>query len=76
MTRRWHVEHADGRRWTPEEFDAAVVDARSRCRWDPVDMPCDDYAVDSIGVIYLIDEEGMAWSLNERRDDARVVWDG
>lgn len=73
---RWHIAHADGREWTPADFDAAVKSSRERCAWEPYDVGCDDFCVNGFGLVYLVDEEGMAWSLNGRRDDAEVVWDG
>lgn len=75
MNRAFTLAHGDGRPWTGDEFDAAVARRRSRFGLHPADVGCDDYCVSCIGVVYLVDVEGMAWSFAEGRDDMAVVWD-
>lgn len=67
--RRWHLEHADGRRWTDVEIweRGLVCDGLARC---------DDYDVliSRDGLTYLLDWDGGAKMV--RDDDMKVVWDG
>lgn len=71
--RKWHVEHADGRRWTKAELTALV--RRDLGGWDdPGDSEWWDTYIDSKGNVILMDTWG-GWHGVMEGDDMVVVWD-
>ena len=65
--RRWHVEHADGRRWTDEEL------------WESFGTGFNedhDFLVTMDGCLFVADICGDGVFAIDSDDDMRVVWDG
>ena len=72
MSRKWHVEHADGREWTVDELTDAVRAERGHDGLWPVDAGVFATAVGHDGRVYALDD-CQAWHM---LDDCEVVWDG
>lgn len=74
MTRRWHVEHANGRPWDRIELDSLVRRTR-RAEGRPVsDEGCEVACIDQNGEVYLLDTYGD-WNYVMDDEDLVVVWD-
>lgn len=71
--RKWHVEHADGHRWTRAELTALVrrgMGGRDR----PGDCEWWDTYIDQKGNVVLVDTWG-GWHGVTDDVDMEVVWD-
>lgn len=74
-TRRWHLEHADGREWTRDELVEIVRDERRHDGLWPYDVNLFAVSVDGDGgCAYLLDN-CMHWHALFEGDDMAVVWD-
>ena len=76
MSRRWHVEHADGREWT--QFELNELAARLAMRTGCVSLHRENQVlcIDRCGAPILIDGFGAWWYVDAEREDMEVVWDG
>lgn len=70
MSRHWHVEHRDGRRWTWDEIHDLIL---------PIGlygMPAHSLAIDAHDYLILTDETLGAWCYaDEATDDMKLAWD-
>ena len=73
MTRRWHVEHRDGRTWTQGELDRLVRDTRERGSRHPFGEDCWYVCMDGDGSLFLLDSGGEWHCVAD--DDMVVVSD-
>lgn len=74
MARRWHVEHADGSRWTKGELTKIIHDEREHDDLCPFDADLFALTIDMDCTIFLIDN-CMNWHLMDETDDMVVMWD-
>ena len=70
MGRRWHIRHADGRRWTFDELLESIRIDRERDGIWPYDAGLFAVAVCEDDCAYLLDN-CQTWHFL----DAEVVWD-
>lgn len=73
MSRRWHLEHADGRRWTKDELDDLTARLSEATRMAPyeygcscvfIDPECEPWVKGEYSGLYYVDDP-----------DCVVVWD-
>ena len=74
MSRRWHLEHADGRWWTGDELDELAARLRERTRIGPFDESCFRVCIDRNCDPWLLGDWGGYYFADD--PDCKVVWDG
>ena len=70
MIKTWHLEHADGSKWTDAELNELTRNYRRWHQCSPLGGRCMNVCVDPQGILYLLDSWGE-WNLVDYEDDEK-----